>query len=235
MKKPLALSIALCFFATTFGFAALPADTPEQSGVTPPPKVLVIYNEILKPGQTGAAHQKTENAFVQAFAGAKWPQHYIAMDALSGRERTIFLSGYDCLESWQKDILATDKDATLSAALDNARMADGALLESHETSAYAYRDDLSLRAPVNVSQMRLMDINIFRVKPGHHEDWEALAKMYINAYQKTPTAHWATFEKMYGVESGSRFIVVTPRKSLAEVDQEMANYKGFAAARGPIR
>ncbi len=234
MKIYVRLLAALFLFSTALAFAGfVPADTKEQdSGVTPPPKVLVIYNEILKPGQTGSAHLKAERGFVDAYAAAKWPEHYLAMDALSGRERTIFFAGYDCLDSWQKDMDATEKDPTLSAALDAARAADGALLESHESSAYVYRDDLSVRAPADISHMRYMDITIFHVRQGHKKDFEALAKMYMNAAQKMPKANWATFEKVYGVDSGRQLIVITPRKSLAEVDQDMADEKNFTAALG---
>jgi hypothetical protein len=38
-------------------------------GVMPPPKVLVVLREFLKPGKAGSPHQKTESAFVQAFTG----------------------------------------------------------------------------------------------------------------------------------------------------------------------
>ncbi len=235
MKKHFASLEALCLLFAGLGFAGLrtAAAQEQPGGVTPPPKVLVIYNEILKPGHGGSAHQKTENAFVEAFSAAKWPEHYMAMDALSGRERSLFFAGYDSFEAWQKDLAATEKDAALSTALDNARLADGELLESHEVSAYVYRDDLSLRAPVDIAQMRYMEITIFHVRSGHRADWDALVKMYISAFQKMPNAHWAAYEKTYGVESGSRYIVITPMKSLAEADREMADEKGFASAMGP--
>ncbi len=234
MKKHFGSPVALSLLFAGIGFTGVrtAAAQEQPEGVTPPPKVLVISNEVLKPGHGGSAHQKSENAFVQAFSAAKWPEHYMAMDALSGRDRSIFFAGYDSFEAWQKDLVNIAKDATLSAALDSAIMADSELLESHEVSTYVYRDDLSLRAPVDITQMRYMEITIFHVRSGHRQDWDALVKMYMSAYQKVPNAHWAAYEKRYGVESGSRYIVITPMKSLAEADQEMADDKGFASALG---
>ena len=55
-----------------------------QAGGTAPPKVLVVTREFLKPGRGGSPHEKTESAFVQAMAAAKWPTQYIGADALSG-------------------------------------------------------------------------------------------------------------------------------------------------------
>jgi hypothetical protein len=107
------------------------------------------------------------------------------------------------------------------------------LLESYEMSTYAYREDLSLRGPVKIEDMRYMEISVFNVRPGHTQDWEALAKLYIDSYQKVAGAHWATFEKIYGTAAGSRFIVASPLKSLAEVDQEMVDDKAFVSTAGP--
>ncbi|PYX76402.1 MAG: hypothetical protein DMG72_04940, partial [Acidobacteria bacterium] len=45
----------------------------KSQGTTPPPKVLVILREFLKPGKGGKTHEKAESAFVQAFSRAKWP------------------------------------------------------------------------------------------------------------------------------------------------------------------
>ena len=82
-----------------------------------PPKVLSVMREWVKPGKSGAPHEKTEALFVQAFARAKWPTQYIGMESLSGKSRALFLTGYDSFAAWEKDTMAAAKNATLSAAL----------------------------------------------------------------------------------------------------------------------
>ena len=47
-----------------------------------PPKVLVIHREYLKPGKGGALHERSESAFVHAFADTKTDYHYFALDSL---------------------------------------------------------------------------------------------------------------------------------------------------------
>lgn len=239
MKKHFGSLVVPCLLFAGLGFAGLgfagsdKAVAQEQpGGTTPPPKVLVIMNELLKPGRGGSPHQKTESAFVQAFTAAKWPEHYLGMDALSGKARSVFFLGYDSFDAWQKDTDAAAKNPTLAAAMDSAIIADGELLESYETSVFSYREDLSLRAPVKIEDMRYMEITIFKIRPGHSKDWDTLVKMYMSAYEKVPNAHWAAYEKMYGTDSGSRYIIISPMKSLAEVDQEMKDEKGFASAMG---
>lgn len=232
MKKHVGTLAGLCLVFTGLAFTgAISAAAQDQAATTPPPKVLQIIMEGLKPGDGGNPHMKTESAFVQAFRNANWPTHYFGMDALSGRSRAVFFVGYDSFDAWQKDMDATMKNTSLAAALDSAAVADGALLNSYDTSAYVYREDLSLRAPVDIPHMRYMEISIYNIRPGHEHDWETLVRMYMAAFEKVPNAHWATFEKMYGTTTGgARFIAVSPMKSLAEVDQEMLDGKAFAAA-----
>ncbi len=58
-------------------------------------KILQIVRKDTKPGKGGAAHDKTESAFVQAMSKAKFPAHYIAMTAMLGKSRTLYLTIFD--------------------------------------------------------------------------------------------------------------------------------------------
>lgn len=198
-----------------------------------PPKVLVIIREFLKPGKAGNLHTKSESAFVNAFAAAKWPQHYFAMDSMSGNPRSLFLVGYPSFEAWEKDNMATMKNASLMAALDRATIADGDLLASTESSTFVYREDQSYQANINVAQMRYFEISRFVVRPGKEKEWETLVKAYQDGYSKAvPDAHWAVFQDMYGKNSGGVYIVISPLKSLAEIDKGFGDNKKFAAQIG---
>jgi hypothetical protein len=204
-----------------------------SDGATPPPKVLVIQREFIKPGKNGSLHQKTESAFVQAMTAAKWPSHYVAMESLSGPTRALFFIGYDSFAAWEKDNQDTQNNATLSAALDRAGIADGDLLTAYDSSAFVYREDYSLRAPVKIAQMRYMEISLFVVRPGHEKDWEALVKLYKTGFEKaSPNAHWATYESMYGANNGGLFLVLNPIKSMAEIDEGFGDSKKFEATMG---
>jgi hypothetical protein len=201
------------------------------AGMSTPPKVLVINREILKPGKAGSPHQKTESAFVRAMAAAKYPQHYLGMDSLSGPSRSLFFTGYDSFADWEKDAMATQKNATLSAALDRAAVADGDLLQSYETSAYVLRDDLSLNAATDLPHDRYFEIGVFHVRPGHDEDWSTIMKLVKDAYTKIPDAQWAMYQRAYGGPE-NYFIYITPLKSAAEIDRNFANGPKFVEAIG---
>jgi len=229
MKKLIALSVwlSICVCSLVAAFAQ------ESSKTYPPPKVLVVMREYLKPGRQGSAHQQSESAFVSAMKSANWPSHYFAADALSGPPRSLFFVRYDSFADWEKDNLATMNNATLAAALDKASLADGDLLTEYDTGVSLYREDLSLRAPVDIPHMRYFEITVFVVKPGHGAEWEALAKEYIGAIEKADsTAHWAMFESMYGANNGGVFISFVAMKSLAEVDHSLANAKQVMSSLG---
>jgi hypothetical protein len=228
MQRTMSLVLGLLLIVGMIGTAAAQS----ESGVTNPPKVLVISREFVKPGRTGASHEKTESAFVQAMMKADWPVHYVAMDSLSGKSRSLFLTGYDSLGAWGNDMRATEKNAALTSALDQAAFADGNLLDAMDQSVFTFNEEMSLRPAVDIAHMRYMEIELFHVRPGHSQEWNEAVKLVKAAYEKSvPDAHWAMYRMLYG-GSGGTFVVFTPMKSLAETDQMMGNQGKFAAAMG---
>jgi hypothetical protein len=198
---------------------------------TPPPKVLSIIREFVKPGKSGAPHEKAESAFVQAMRRAKWPTHYLAVSSISGKPRVLFLTGYDSFEAWEKDVRATQNNTTLSAAVDRAAVAVGELLSDFDASALVYHDEYSLRPAVDIPHMRYFEISLYRVRAGHDADWDAIVKMVKAAYEKIPDVRWAVYYAQYGQE-GTTYVVFTPMKSAAEVDKGFAQAKQFMANMG---
>jgi hypothetical protein len=224
MKRITGLLLGTCVLVGGLGIAM--AQEP-----SPPPKVLLIQREFIKPGKAGALHEKFESPFVQAMTQAKWPTHYLAVNALSGKPRALFMTGYDSFDAWEKDYMAVQKNATLSAAVERASVADGDLLSDFDATALLYRDDYSLRSAVDIPHMRYFEISLYRVRPGHMQDWDTLVKMVIAAYQKIPEVHWATYQAIYGQEGGT-WVVFNPMKSASEIDQSFDQSKKFMAAMG---
>ena len=219
--------------AVLAGGAVTGAAQSDTNGMQAPPKVLVVFREYMKPGKGGSPHMKTESAFVQAFTAAKWPTHYLTVDSMSGRPRSLFLIGYDSFAAWEKDNKALEKNASLGAALDRAAIADGEMLAGMDGGVLIYNEEYSLRANINIGEYRYFEVSRFVIRPGHEKDWDDLVKMYKDAYGKIDAnARWVTFSSMYGADNGGVYVVFTPMKSLSEVDAEMADSKKFEAAMG---
>jgi len=221
--------LGLSLMAACAWVAPAQETSPSTSSI---PKILQITREYTKPGKSGAIHDKTESAFVQAMTRAKWPTHYLGMTSMSGKSRALFFTEYASYDAWEKDNLAVMHNPTLSSELDRAGMADGELLDEIDQGVFVYDEDLSLHAMADISHMRYMEISSYHVRPGHTDEWEELVKMVKAAYEKgVPGAHWGMFRLAYGGDGGT-YIVLTARKSLAELDRGPDEEKAFAAAMG---
>ncbi len=223
--KSLGLMLGSCLLA---GCAVAVA---QESLVIEPPRILAVTREYTKPGRNGMSHEKTESAFVQAMAHAKWPTHYLAVDSVSGKPRSLFLTGYESFEAWEKDAQATQKNVAFSAALDRANLADGDMLAATDQAALMLRPDLSFRDKLDIPHMRYFEISRFHLHPGHDKDWEALVKLYQQGCEKIPDCHWAAFQAVYGMEDGT-YIIFNPLKSAAEIDHNFGQMKTFSDALG---
>jgi len=204
----------------------------QEKAASGPAKILVITREFVKPGKGGAPHDKAESAFVEAMSKAKWPTRYVAAQAMSGKPRVLFFTRYDSYDAWEKDVTATTKNTTLSAALDRANQADGELLDSTDQNVLTYNEELSLRPVSDISHMRFLEIWVAHVKPGHYREWAELNKMYKAAYEKSvPDGHWAVYEATFGSPNGT-YLFLTARKSAAELDRGPQDEKATMAALG---
>ena len=195
-----------------------------------PPKVLVINREYLKPGKE-ASHSKTESAFVAAAKANKAPFHYLGMTSVTGADRALFLSGYSSFTEWANEMKVMDKMPALTAATGNAMIADGDQLSATDTSVWTYDAEKS-NNPTNLVGMRYMEITSYTIKEGHGAEWDEAVKMVKAAYKKgVPEASWSMFQQAYGTP-GNGYIVVTPLKSVGEIDSHIAAGPKFAAAMG---
>jgi hypothetical protein len=196
------------------------------------PKVLQITREWVKPGKGGAAHDKSEAAFVAAMNRAKLQGHYVALNSMSGKSRALYITRYPSFEVWENDNKTVEKNTALTADLDRALTADGELLDGLDQVVYTYDEELSYHPHPDVSHARYYEINVFHVRPGHRKDWYDVTKMYKDICDKSGSSlHWATYEIAYGTEAGT-YISLTVRNSMTEIDRDMADFKKFMGAAG---
>jgi len=184
---------------------------------TPAPNILQIFREDVKPGH-GPAHVKTEVGWPRAFAKAKSTTYYTAMVSLTGPTEAWYVTGYDSLAAWEKNTESERANAVLQAELDRLSTEDGAHINAGRGIVARYRADLSHRPGVNIATMRYISLTIVRVRPGRSEDFEAARAILKAAHEKAGVKdNHSVFQVMSGMPNGT-FFVITPMKSLAEVD-----------------
>lgn len=196
-------------------------------------KVLQIVREDTKPGKGGPAHDKTESAFVQAMEKAKFPTNYIAMTAMSGKPRTLYLTIYDSFADWQKNDQIVDKNPALAAELARASAADGELLDQIETAIFTTVPEMSYKSRPDLTHARYVEMSVFHVHRGHRDEWEKLVKLVKNAQEKAGTSgHWTMYEAAYGPNDGT-YMVLSADDSMADIDKGLAENSKFMDALGP--
>jgi hypothetical protein len=217
----LGLSLAVAGSAT--------AAAQDQSPATvSAPKYLQVTVEYTKPGKGGLAHDKTESAYVQAMAKARFPIHYIAFNSMSGKARAIYLAHFDSFDALQKANKVFDNPAT-GAEFEKLNVADGELLEDTKQLIFSYVPDLSYHSRAPSPKVRYLEARILHVHPGHGKEFEELVKLWIAAADNAGSSdHWGAYRVEYGDQIGS-YVFLTSDNSMADIDQSIAEEPKFTA------
>ncbi|HUY82654.1 MAG TPA: hypothetical protein VMU92_13090 [Acidobacteriaceae bacterium] len=229
------LSIApLCLLFAGLSLTPAPAALAQHEAghVQGPSQYQWLDNIGLKPGQLDA-FAKAQSERVQALRAAHAPGYYLGLEAITGSNHVIFLSGFNSFAEAQKDHETIWNNTELAASLKATTATQAPTIRDIHSSVYTYDKDLSLRPDLDISKMRFMRITLFQIRSGHLQDWEHIVKLFAKAYETAiPEAHWAMFEKIYGEGSDSTYILATPMESLSTIDVMHADSKKFDASVG---
>ena len=210
--SPVLLGLSLAVAGSTLTAAQ------DASTTSTLPKILQFTVEYTKPYKGGAAHDKTESAFIAAEEKAKFPVYYVAMNSLSGKSRALFMTHYDSFAEWEKDNKLVDANPALSAGLERAGLADGELLDEVDQMVFTYDEDLSFHPHSDLQNHRVYQISVFHVRPGKQKEWREVVKMVKDAHEKAGTsAHWGMYEIAFGAPDGT-FILLTGDPSMSAID-----------------
>ncbi len=222
--SPILLGISLAVAGGTIAAA--------QDATEKPPQVIQIIRETLKMGKSGQAHDRSGANFVSIAARAKQQGHYIALDSMSGKARSLYVTAYPSFEAWEKDNKLIDSNAALSAEMDHAIVAEGEFADDVVSEVFTLNEDWSYHPDPDIVHMRYVDISVFHIRAGHRKEFNDCVKMVKDANEKAGNdAHWLAFEIAYGGENNT-VIALSHRKSLAEIDKDLAGGKKFAEAIG---
>lgn len=193
-----------------------------QALPTSQPKLLTIYREQVKPGHI-AAHAKTEAGWPAAFAKAKSPDYYLALASMTGPNEAWFISPWDSYTTWGKSMARDEANAELSAELERLQAADAEHLEGLRAIEAIARPELSHGKYPDLSKTRFWEITIMRVRPGHEEQFEAVAKTYkALATRSEPNAAWRVYQVTAGLP-GPTFLIFSSMTTFGELDAMMAS------------
>ncbi|HSM18360.1 MAG TPA: hypothetical protein VK845_15340 [Gemmatimonadales bacterium] len=193
-----------------------------QALPTTQPKVLQIFRERLKPGMS-AAHEKNEIGWPQAFAEAKYPNYYLAVESMTGDPEVLYLAPFDSYTAWGKADAVIGANATLSAALDRLAAADAAYVESMDVIEAVAAPELGHGAFPDLNKQRFWDISVWRIRPGHGKAFAEAVAAYVKVVTRAGgKANWRTYRVTGGMPGGT-YLMFSSVASFAEFDAVMAD------------
>lgn len=201
---------AALLLATTAGPASAQMPTSQ-------PPLILIAREYVKLGH-GAEHARIEAGWPAAFAKAKSPTYYLAMVSLTGASEAWFIVPYASHAAMAADNERTASDTALGNELGRLGRADADMLTDARQIEAVARPDLSSSTFPNLGQQRFWEISVYRVRPGHAADFDAAAKAYGAATQRTsPGRSYRVYQVTAGMPEPT-YIIFQSFVSYGEVD-----------------
>lgn len=200
-----------------------------QGMPTSQPAILTIVREDVKLG-LAAEHARWETGWPAAFQKAKSPDYYLALASMTGPSEVWYVVAQASHAAIGESMKREAGDPVLTAELERLSRGDAEFLNNVRVMQAARRPDLSMGTFPDLAKVRFIEITWFRVRPGHEGGFEAAAKAYRAAAQRSaPTTSYRVYQIMAGVP-GPIYLVFSSVQSYGEFDQMMA--AGQATMRG---
>jgi hypothetical protein len=200
-----------------------------QSLPTTQPKIIQIYREQIKTGHS-AAHKANESGWPEAFAQAKSPDYYLAMESMTGSPEVWYVGNFESYTAWGKAMERDAANSTLSAAQDRLSTADAEHLDGLDVLEAVAAPELSHGAFPDLTKQRFWNITIWRIRPGHDADFVAAHAAYAKiASTAAPNAGWRSYRVTAGMPAGT-YITFSSVASFGQFDRDIAESEAAGKA-----
>jgi hypothetical protein len=201
---------------------------PSAHSAGSPPQYINVVHERLKPGRDAAYDGMLSN-IRDDYERFNIPTYWIEMKSITGPDESFSLNFFESFADMEK--MAGGMAAGVAAHPELAGLQDRLLAEntSSVTNFIAERVDAlgSRAATINFAKMRMLQMTVFHIRPGHEGEFAEAAKGIASAYEKVPgSPAWV----IYAVHSGAKvpcYLMLTALSSLKDED-------AAAARRAPV-
>jgi hypothetical protein len=199
---------------------------------TTQPKLLTIYCEQVKVG-CNAEHSKHEAGWPAAYEKAKSPDYYLAMTSLTGPNEAWYLIPSESHAAFGESMKREDKNPVLGAKLAKLARGDAKYISGARGMQAIAQTELSVGTFPDLSKARYYEVTVFRVRPGHDQQFQAAAKAYAAArHRAAPNAGYRVYQVLAGM-TGATYLIISSVEDYAEFDQmltaDMATWKEATA------
>jgi len=193
-----------------------------QSMPTAQPNYLQWTIEDVKVGHDDD-HSKLEAGWPAAFEKAKSPYFGIGLVAQTGAPQAWFLTPFESNVAIGDSIKRSADDPVLSAELSRLARADAAHITNARSLILTARKDLSRGAFPEIGRQRFFEVTIFRVRPGHEDQFTEAGKVYAAAAGRlAPTTAYRVYEVAGGMPSPA-YLVISSVVAYGDFDKNFSD------------
>jgi hypothetical protein len=215
LRASTVLLAALAFCIATRKQTSAQENPPAAS----PPRYINFVHERLKPGRE-AAYGRLLGEIRDRYERFNIPAYWVELRSLTGPDEMAALNFFDSFAEIQNVIDGIG--AGVGAHPELARL-QGQLLEenvSSVTNLIAVRVDAfgSRGAPINIAKMRLLELTVYNIRPGHEAEFAEAAQIAAAAYEKVEERPpWAIYKVVAGSPAPA-FLMLTALGALKDED-----------------
>lgn len=198
--------------------AALPLLSVAQELPSSQPNLVHIWRETVKPGRA-AEHAAHEAGFPAAFAKAGSPDYYLALTSVTGPNEAWYVTPFKSHAAIAEMFKRESGDPALSAELGRLSRVDAEYLEDVRVIQAVGRPDLSVGTYPDLAKARFFEITVYRIRPGHVEQFEAAAKAWGAAVKRAaPAIAGRVYQVIAGMPNPT-FLVFSSVEDYAQFDR----------------
>lgn len=205
----------------------------QMTGASPPPPILYIQRELIKPGKS-VAHNEWESGWPAAFSRANHPTGFIGMNAVTGVNEAWFLIGFPSFDAMEKDQARIEANAPLAAENRRLTAGESEFVENTRGIVAAYVPEASYRPNIDIARMRYFEILTFVARPGRDGDFLKTVGIVRDGFTKAGIDQpFTLYRAVSGSVAAGTFYIFLPMRSLASLDKGASNWEAMSRALGP--
>ena len=190
-----------------------------QVQVPPPPDILQIYREPVKPGKMAEYKHVEAEAAMACSRANTWP--YITMEGITGPQEVWFVSGFDSYAVMERSAEPFVRNATLASELNRIMDAKGNLVSESRAIFLRYRPELGNNRGLMRPQTRFFTATMVLVNQGHEREYEESQRILRGVRERAAAAdNRAIYQVVSGMPQNT-YLTLSPYHSFREAGEAL--------------
>ena len=200
-------------------YVSLAAPLFAQQQVPPPPDILQISRDPVKPGKM-AEYKRVEGEAATACSRANtWP--YMTWQSVSGPDEVWFVSGFDSYAAMERSAEPFVRNAGLAGELSRITDSKSNLVSDSRTVFLRYREDLGHNRGLMRPQTRFFTATMVQVVQGHEHDYEESQRILRGVRERAAAAdNRAVYQVVSGMPQNT-YLTLSPYHSFREAGEAL--------------